>query len=78
MKPDKAEVHTPYILSDAEYHGFWISWNRGLVQVGKEGELNPFLRWQDPQPFDVRFYGISTGWGANGSWITGERVNIVN
>jgi len=74
VKPDKAEVDTPYILSDAEYHAFWIRWKDGLVEVGKEGELSPFLKWKDPEPFDVHYYGICTGWGANGSWITGERV----
>ena len=44
------------------------------MEVGKEGEESPFLKWQDPQPFDVCFYGIRTVWGATGSWVTGERV----
>jgi len=70
VKPDKAEVDTPYILSDAEYHGFWIRWKGGLVEVGKEGELSPFLKWKDPEPFDFRYYSISTGYGATGSWLT--------
>ena len=72
--PYKAEALTPYILNDAEYNGFWIRWKGGLVEVGQEGETSPFLKWQDPQPFDVRYYGIRTGWGATGSWFTGERV----
>jgi len=74
VKPDKAEVHTPNILSGAEYRGFWIRWGGGLVEVGKEKEMTPFLKWQDPEPFGVRYYGICTGWGATGSWFTGERV----
>jgi hypothetical protein len=73
VKPDKAVVNTPNILSDAEYRGFWISWGGGLVEVGKEKEVKPFLKWQDPEPFVVRYYGICTGWGATGSWFTGER-----
>jgi hypothetical protein len=70
VKPDKAEVDTPYILSNAEYRGFWIRWEGGLVEVGKEGEVTAFLKWKDPEPFGVRYYGICTGWGASGSWIT--------
>jgi hypothetical protein len=68
--PNKAEADTPNILSDAEHRGFWISWRGGLVEVGREGESSPFLKWKDPQSFDVRYYGISTGFGATGSWIT--------
>jgi len=65
----KDQLPTPYILNEAEYHGFWMHWEGGLVEFGKEGELTPFLKWKDPQPFDVRYYGISTGDGATGSWI---------
>ena len=44
------------------------------MEVGKEGVPSPFLKWQDPEPFDVRYYGIRTGWGATGSWVTGEQA----
>jgi hypothetical protein len=74
VKPDKVVVDTPNILSGAEYRGFWIRWGGGLVEVGREKEVTPFLKWQDPEPFCVRYYGICTGWGATGSWLTGERV----
>ena len=70
MLPEKVAVDTPNILSGAEYRGFWIRLKGGLVEVGKEGELYPFLMWKDPEPFGVRYYGISTGWGATGSWLT--------
>jgi len=65
-----AEANTPQIISGAEYREFWIRWNCGLVEVGKEGELSPFLKWKDPEPFDFRYYGICTGYGATGSWFT--------
>jgi len=74
VKPDKAEADTPNILSAAEYRDFWIRWGGGVVEVGKEKEVTPFLKWKDPEPFDVRYYGFCTGWGATGSWITGDRV----
>ena len=74
VKPDQAFVDTPYILSDAEYRDFWIWWKGGLLEVGKEGEGTPFVKWKDPEPF-----GVCTGWGASGSWITeGDLKSIVN
>jgi len=79
VKPDKAAVYTPYILSNEEYRGFWIRYKRGLVEVGKEMEATPFLKWKDPEGLSVeRRYGIRTGLGATGSWITeGERVPLL-
>jgi hypothetical protein len=68
-KPEKAVVDTPDILSDAEYRGFWISWQGGLLEIGKEGQGTAFLSWSDPEPFGIGYYGICTGWGASGSWI---------
>ena len=68
-KPDKAVVDTPDILSDAEYRGFWVSWQDGLLEVGKEGAATAFVKWQDPEPFGIGYYGVCTGWGASGSWI---------
>ena len=71
MQPAKAVVDTPNILSDAEYRGFWIRYKSGLVEVGKEMEVTPFLKWRDPQELSIdRRYGISTGSGVTGSWIT--------
>ncbi|XP_067001274.2 uncharacterized protein [Anabrus simplex] len=68
-KPDKVEVETPDILSAGEYRGFWIRWETGVIEVGKEGESAPFMAWQDPEPFGIGHYGVCTGWGASGSWI---------
>jgi hypothetical protein len=71
VQPDKAVVYTPHILSNEEYRGFWIRYKGGLVEVGKEMEVTPFLKWKDPEELSVdRRYGISTGSGATGSWIT--------
>ena len=76
--PTKAEIGTPNILSDAEYRGFWISWADGLVEDGREGEMTPILKWQDPELFDVRYYGIRTKCETPGSWFIGEWFEYVN
>jgi len=68
-KPEKAECHTPNVLSVGEFRGFWIRVTQGIVTVGREGEAGAFLTWQDPQPFLVNYVGVCTGWGAAGSWI---------
>lgn len=71
VQPDKAVVYTPHILSNEEYRGFWIPYKCGLVEVGKEMEVKPFLKWKDPEDLSVdRRYGISTRSGGTASWIT--------
>ena len=40
------------------------------MEVGKEGELSPFVRWKDPAPFDFHYYGIRTASGLTASWLT--------
>ena len=40
------------------------------MEAGKEGELSPFLKWKDPEPFDFRYYGVRTNGGLSGSWLT--------
>ena len=79
VQPDKAVVCTTGILSNEEYRGFWIRHKGGLVEVGKEMEVTPFLKWKDPEELSVdRRYGIRTGSGATGSWITeGEWVALL-
>ncbi|XP_075215563.1 C3 and PZP-like alpha-2-macroglobulin domain-containing protein 8 isoform X2 [Lycorma delicatula] len=69
QKPDKAIQETPNILTADEAKGFWIRWNGGSIALGKKGEAEPFLSWDDPEPFPVTHYGICTGWGASGEWV---------
>jgi len=68
-KPDVAEKDTPDILSANEFRGFWISWDNGNINVGKEGHDEEFLSYSDPDPFGIGYYGLCTGWGATGTWL---------
>lgn len=68
-KPEKAEVETPEILNGGEFRGFWLKWGGGRVAAGKEGESAPFIEWNNPEPFQVNFVGVCTGWGSSGNWI---------
>ena len=58
-------------LDGDSYKAFWISWANGDIVVG-EGTIvgkNEFLRANIQQ--DVRFVGVTTGWGAAGHWAFG-------
>ncbi|XP_058808970.1 LOW QUALITY PROTEIN: C3 and PZP-like alpha-2-macroglobulin domain-containing protein 8 [Phymastichus coffea] len=68
-KPDVTEVNTFDFLSSNEYRGFWIRWSGGYLTVGKEGEFEPFMSYVDPDPFDIGYFGVCTGWGATGEWL---------
>ncbi|CAH0395524.1 unnamed protein product [Bemisia tabaci] len=68
-KVEQALVDTMDILTSDEYKGFWIRWAGGSIAVGREGESWPFMSWDDPDPFPVAYYGLSTNWSATGHWI---------
>lgn len=61
-------VQTPDIVSGDEFRGFWMRWDGGVISVGREDEVVPFLSWGDPDPFPIAFIGVCTGWGASGRW----------
>ena len=63
----KIEASTPSILSPTEFRGFWITYNNGVIKVGKEGQA-AFMEWTDPTPLPVNNIGYSTGWGSNGQF----------
>lgn len=69
-KPDKAEEPTPDIVNSDEYRRFWIRFRNNFIQVGREGDEEPFLSWENTEdPFKVTHFGFSTGWGSVGTWI---------
>ncbi|XP_077300117.1 uncharacterized protein LOC143920947 isoform X3 [Arctopsyche grandis] len=69
QKPDQVEVETPDILNADEFRGFWVRWNGGSVSAGREGEGDAFISWDNPNAFPIEHVGVSTGWGATGTWI---------
>ncbi|XP_034248555.1 uncharacterized protein LOC117649696 [Thrips palmi] len=71
-KPDKSLADTPNVVTGDELRGFWVRWGNGSVAVGREGEQDPIVAWDDPEPFRITHYGICTGWGATGQWIIEE------
>ncbi|XP_063533409.1 uncharacterized protein LOC134743727 isoform X1 [Cydia strobilella] len=72
LPPERDEVQTPEILDNAGFRTFWMSWDKGNVMAGREGETSPFLKWQDPDPFPVSYLGVHTGFGSSGTWKLGS------
>uniref|UniRef100_A0A1I8NZK1 Farnesoic acid O-methyl transferase domain-containing protein n=1 Tax=Stomoxys calcitrans TaxID=35570 RepID=A0A1I8NZK1_STOCA len=68
QQPDVVQVATPKILSSSEYRGFWIRWQEQTITVGRAGESMAFMTYKDPQLFSINYVGLSTGWGASGTW----------
>jgi hypothetical protein len=58
------------VPSCTEFNYFWISWANGMIKMGKgliSGE-DTFIEYDDPNPYTVRYMGVSTGWCATGEW----------
>ena len=55
-----------------EYRGFYVTVTpSGQVVVGQQvapGQYNVILQYTDPQPHQVRYIGVSTGWGSTGNF----------
>jgi hypothetical protein len=69
-RPDKAEEPTPDVVCCEEYRRFWIRFHQNVIQVGREGDADPFLSWENTdEPFNVTHFAFATGWGSVGTWI---------
>lgn len=59
-KSTKIETNTPNILSNSEYRSFWVQFKNGVVAVGRSGEREPFISWQDSNEYTVNYIGFRT------------------
>ncbi|XP_033724547.1 C3 and PZP-like alpha-2-macroglobulin domain-containing protein 8 [Pecten maximus] len=58
------------------YKKFWISWRNNVISAGHGNSSNNAMLFSstDEQPNQIRYVGISTGYGASGQWkIPNER-----
>src|ERR1043165_4341920 len=63
-------VATPQILSCTERRYFWVTWQKGAIEVGR-GEIigrDKFMDYQPLQMYPVNAIGYSTGYDYNGTW----------
>ncbi|XP_072024007.1 uncharacterized protein [Amphiura filiformis] len=57
-------------LSDQHYRRFWITWDSGLIRVGKNQDTESLVEWQDPNPLpvDVHYIGFASWYTHIGDW----------
>ena len=62
---------TPEVLSCLETRTFWISWDNGQIDVGRNSVSGRrLLSWSDDDPKDVHAAGLSSGPGSDGAeWV---------
>lgn len=77
QKPDVYECETPNILDANQFRGFWVRATDGVITVGNEGEAAAFLSWRNPEPFQINYFGVCTGWGATGDWIIDGKNRLI-
>ncbi|KAJ8298660.1 hypothetical protein KUTeg_022720, partial [Tegillarca granosa] len=58
-------------LSENEYRDYWVSWSDGIIRVGYGLHVgdNIFMEYDDPEPYDVNYAAVATGYGSEGDWI---------
>ncbi|XP_033724545.1 C3 and PZP-like alpha-2-macroglobulin domain-containing protein 8 [Pecten maximus] len=52
------------------YKSFWVSWRNNVISVGRGNSFNvgTLLSFTDQHPNQIRYVGITTGFGASGEW----------
>ncbi|KAJ8320807.1 hypothetical protein KUTeg_002394 [Tegillarca granosa] len=57
-------------LSCTNAKPFWVSWNNGHIKVGtgKDVDRNTFMVWTDPNPYQVNFVAVTSGFGSDADW----------
>lgn len=53
----------------------FINGNQVVVSLGETPCENVFMEWKDPEPFEVNFIAVMTGWGSEGNWLFNEIEN---
>jgi hypothetical protein len=47
----------------------WLNNNQVILSLGDVPCENIFMTWTDPEPFDVHYLAVMTGWGSEGNWL---------
>ncbi|CAG2254637.1 unnamed protein product [Mytilus edulis] len=75
LRRNKNSIYFDFVngkwMSDTQFMPFWISWEKGVIEIGTSSELHNDTRktWSDPNPLNISYAEIMTGWGQYGDWI---------
>ena len=67
----KLRQHDPNAMALSQipkFDRFWITFNNGQIAVGRHGNTEALMEWTDPNPSEVKYVGIFTGYGSEGYW----------
>lgn len=59
------------ILSVSEFKEFWVSWDGGVIQLGRSKyptNIPPVISYQDPLPLAVKVVAVHGGSDSYGDW----------
>ena len=63
-------LDVPDVVSDQEYRRFWITFDNGLIEIGRHGQVTPLASWQDMiGAIPVRYISFSSWLAHTGDWI---------
>ena len=63
VNKDVTDLH-----GNLQYRRFWITFDGGLIRVGRYQETEPFAQWQDPAPISVHYVGFASYLVQSGDW----------
>ena len=79
--PPIATENKPGRMSGSDARVFWILLYQGIVAVGSDNSLDPFLVWIDRHPLEINHVGFTTN-GVGGWWkfskFPGSVINYVD
>ncbi|KAK6975253.1 hypothetical protein BgiMline_021599 [Biomphalaria glabrata] len=79
LGPVKSEAKTINLLSESDFHYFWLSWANNKVEVGKGAKYGHarFLCWDVPanRQFKVNSMAVATSRATKGHWEFAEIID---
>ncbi|KAH9513942.1 hypothetical protein Btru_031804 [Bulinus truncatus] len=79
LGPVKSEAKTVNLLSESDFHYFWLSWANNKVEVGKGAKYghSRFLYWDVPEnrQFKVNSMAVATSRATKGQWEFAEIID---
>uniref|UniRef100_A0A2C9LHC9 Uncharacterized protein n=1 Tax=Biomphalaria glabrata TaxID=6526 RepID=A0A2C9LHC9_BIOGL len=79
LGPVKSEAKTVNLLSESDFHYFWLSWANNKVEVGKGAKYGHarFLCWDVPanRQFKVNSMAVATSRATKGHWEFAEIID---
>ena len=64
----KKKPGTMSLSGITKFDRFWVYFENGNIAFGRHGKEVPLMNCTDPNPLDVKYVGVFTGFGSKGRW----------